>query len=788
MSEGPGNPGATHPSIGWESVTLWRFPQPSDDFVSQALQTAEADRGQAGRRPIWFLTAACLVTAAVLLASVWGAYDSYRRFGAVSQRGLRIQELRGQIIHLDEVLTMSARMAAASGAPHWEARYRRFEPQLGQAIDEAESLVSDVQSTGQTDAANEALVALEERAFDLVRRGRLEQARAILAAEQYAKHKATYAEGMESLGRQLQDAALSATRSQEERALLQLVAAAIALPLLVAGWLVVLRITDRWRRDVVESHRQLVELNRSLDQKVVQRTAALERATKEANAANEAKSAFLANMSHELRTPMNAIIGYSELLMEEAEDLEQEEFVPDLQRIHGAGRHLLALINDVLDLSKIEAGKMDLFLEAFDLDPMIDDVSATVDALVKKKHNTLQIERADDLGSMHADLTKVRQSLFNLISNAAKFTENGTITLSAKRERSGAGDWISFSVADTGIGIAPDKIDQVFEEFSQAETSTTHKFGGTGLGLAISQRFCRLMGGDVTAESTLGAGTTFTIRLPADVEPLEAEKPEGAKEPAAAEARPAERVPGRCILVIDDERDARDLIERSLRKDGFEVVTASGGDEGLRLARQLRPAAITLDVIMPGTDGWAVLRELKSDPQLRDTPVVMLSMIDDKSMGYALGATDYLTKPVDRAQLSRVLRKYRCQNPPCHALLVEDDAEIRELMCRTLAKQGWVVAEAEHGQAALERVGEHVPDLIVLDLMMPIMDGFEFMLELRKVEAWRRIPVVVATAKDLTEEDREALSGNVELILQKSAYGRDQLLQQVRELVAACRR
>jgi PAS domain S-box-containing protein len=512
----------------------------------------------------------------------------------------------------------------------------------------------------------------------------------------------------------------------------------------------------------------------------------LRRARQEAESANRAKSAFLANMSHELRTPMNAIIGYSEMLMEEAEDLEQEELIPDLQKIRGAGRHLLALINDILDLSKIEAGKMDLFLETFDLEPMIDDVSATADALVKKKHNTLEIERADDLGSMRADLTKVRQALFNLISNAAKFTENGTITLSARREPSGSGDWISFSVADTGIGIAPDKIGKLFEEFSQADESTTREFGGTGLGLAITRRFCRMMGGDVSVESTLGAGTTFRIRLPADVEPLEAEKPEPAKEPAAAGAGP-EPAPGRCILVIDDESDARDLIERSLRKDGFEVVTASGGDEGLRLARQLRPAAITLDVIMPGTDGWAVLKELKADTQLRDIPVVMVSMVGDKSMGYALGATDYLTKPVERAQLSRVLRKYRCQNPPCQVLLVEDDVEIRQLMHRTLEKEGWVVAEAEHGQAALERVRERVPDLIVLDLMMPIMDGFEFMLELRKVEAWRSIPVVVATAKDLTDEDRQALSGNVEFILQKGAYGRDQLLEQVRELVATCR-
>ncbi len=485
--------------------------------MSEALEAAGTERGQATRRPIWFLTAACLVTAAALLATVWGAYDSYRRFSDVSQRRARIQELRGQIIHLDEALTMSARMATATGDPRWEARYRRLEPQLSDAIKEARSLVSDLESTGQTEAANDALLALEERAFELVRQGRLEQAQAVLSGKPYAAHKATYAEGMERLGRQLEEAAVSAARSQEERALLQLVAAGIALPVLVAGWLLVLRITERWRREVAESHQQLLELNRSLDQKVVERTAALERATKEANAASEAKSAFLANMSHELRTPMNAIIGYSEMLIEEAEDRAQEQFVPDLQRIQVAGRHLLALINDVLDLTKVEAGKMDLLLETFDLDALIDEVSATADALVKKKHNTLRIERADDLGSMHADLAKVRQALFNLISNAAKFTENGTITLSVEREQCGSGDWISFSVADTGIGIAPDKIDEVFEEFSQADTSTTRKFGGTGLGLAISRRFCQMMGGDITVESRVGKGSNFRIRLPAQL-------------------------------------------------------------------------------------------------------------------------------------------------------------------------------------------------------------------------------------------------------------------------------
>ena len=749
--------------------------------MREVLQATEANRQQASRRPIWFLTAACIVTAAVLLASVWGAYDSYRRFGVVSQRGSRIQEVRGQIIHLDEVLTMSARMAAASGSPQWETRYRRFEPQLGRAISEAKSLVSDLESTEQTNAANEALVALEERSFELVRQGRLEQAHAILSGEQYAAHKATYAEGMKRLGRQLEEAALSATRSQEERALLQLVAAAIALPLLLVGWLVVLKATDRWRRDVAESRERLIELNRSLDQKVVERTAALEQATKQANKANEAKSAFLANMSHELRTPMNAIIGYSDMLMEEAEDLGQEDFVPDLKKIHGAGRHLLALINDVLDLSKIEAGKMELFLETFDLDPMIDDVSATVDSLIEKNHNTLQVERRGDLGSMHADLTKVRQTLFNLLSNAAKFTENGTITLSAERERSGEGDWISFSVADTGIGIAPDKISQVFEAFSQAETSTTREFGGTGLGLPISRRFCRLMGGDVTAESTLGAGTTFTIRLPVDVEPLAEEEANGVKEPAAAEARPAERVPGRCILVIDDEPDARELIERSLTKDGLQVVTASGGDEGLHLARQLGPAAITLDVLMPGTDGWEVLRELKADPNTRDIPVIMVTMTDDRELGYALGATEFLTKPVERGQLVQLLQRYAPAEAERRALVVDDLPANRDMLRRALQKEGWQVSEAGNGRQALERVADSRPSLILLDLMMPVMDGFEFVMEMRKVEAWRGIPIVVVTAKDITEEDRRRLNGGVVGLIEKGGLGRESLLSQLSE-------
>jgi DNA-binding response OmpR family regulator len=426
------------------------------------------------------------------------------------------------------------------------------------------------------------------------------------------------------------------------------------------------------------------------------------------------------------------------MLMEEAEDLGQEDFVPDLKKIHQAGAHLLALINDILDLSKIEAGKMELYLETFDLSSMVDDIAATVDTLIKKKHNTLQIDMGDNLGSIHADMTKIRQMLFNLISNAAKFTERGTITLGVHREASDDGDRITFTVADTGIGVAADKISKLFEEFTQADASTTRKFGGTGLGLAITRRFCQMMGGDITAESMLGEGSVFTIQIPAEgraITGASADQESGA--PAGEEAAGVvDEVPGRLrVLVIDDELNARDLMQRSLTKDGFSVILASSGEEGLRLARARRPDLITLDVMMPGMDGWEVLRELKADADVSRIPVVMVTMVDDQGMGYTLGAADYLTKPVDHQHLLTLLAQYRCNNPPCSVLLIEDDPDTREIMRRQLEGAQWTVREAGHGEEALERVREDQPELILLDLMMPDMDGFGFLLELRRVDS-----------------------------------------------------
>ena len=497
-----------------------------------------------------------------------------------------------------------------------------------------------------------------------------------------------------------------------------------------------------------------------------------------AEAASRSKSTFLANMSHELRTPLNAIIGYSEMLQEEAEDTGNASAVADLQKIHAAGRHLLGLINDILDLSKIEAGKMELYLETFDAAEMIQGVADTVRPLVEKNGTALEITCLGDLGTLHADMTKTRQALLNLLGNASKFTKGGTVTLEASRESAGGRDWFVFRVRDTGIGMTADQLARLFRPFTQADASTTRKYGGTGLGLTITRRFCQMMGGDVTVESTPGGGSAFTVRLPAVV----AERP-------APIAEDLDRVDyadgeGSLILVIDDDMSVRELVRRTLEKEGFRVRQASSGEEGLRMAREMRPDAITLDVMMPGMDGWAVLSALKSDPLLAETPVVMVTMVDDKNLGYALGAADYLTKPIDRKRLTSVLKKFRHEPIGGVVLVVDDDPVGRQMVAQMLENDGWTVTEAENGRVAFDRLAEARPDLILLDLMMPEMDGFEFAHELRQNPRWRDLPILVVTAKDLSDDDRRRLNGQVLGVLQKGAYTREELLGEVRRELA----
>ncbi|AIE84571.1 response regulator [Fimbriimonas ginsengisoli] len=511
----------------------------------------------------------------------------------------------------------------------------------------------------------------------------------------------------------------------------------------------------------------------------------VEKAKETAEAANRTKSLFLANMSHELRTPLNAILGYSEMLQEEAADQGVEDFLPDLQKIHVAGKHLLALINDILDLSKIEAGKMDLYLETFSIPKLIEEVTETIQPLVRANGNTLSVFCPPDLGVMHADLTKTRQSLFNLLSNAAKFTREGAISLEASRETMDEKEWIWFKVSDTGIGMTPEQMVRLFQTFSQADTSTTRKFGGSGLGLALTRRFCQLMGGEVTVNSVPGESSAFTIKVPATVRELEHADAATAEVVAAAKSEgEAPTLVGSSVLVIDDDPVQRDLMRRFLVGEGFSVQTASDGEEGLQLARSLLPIAITLDVMMPGMDGWTVLSSLKADPLLCNIPVIMLTMVDDRKRGFSLGAANFMTKPVDRRGLADMLKKYRCPHPPCPVLLVEDDAVTRGLMRSMLERAGWTVSEAENGRAALERIAENRPALILLDSMMPETDGIGLATQLQQKEEWSSIPVVVLTANDFDAKKTHGLGGNVHIVLDKVGRPREELMLQVRDVLA----
>jgi signal transduction histidine kinase/DNA-binding response OmpR family regulator len=542
---------------------------------------------------------------------------------------------------------------------------------------------------------------------------------------------------------------------------------------LLSGGLVILLIARAARR-----------LGGRIDRAEAARRKALEemRQAKEmAEEHNRLKSQFLANMNHELRTPLTSVLGYTENLIDEHPD--DPPLLADLKVILDRGKDLLTLINDILDYSKLEANMVKLDTTTFAISEVVEAVQLTMGPLADKRGNALRLDGAAGLGSMHTDVTRVKQCLLNLLSNANKFTARGTVTLGVRRETVEGRDGVVFRVTDTGIGMTAEQQARIFERFVQGDASTTRKYGGTGLGLVISRRLARLMGGDLVLEqSAPGAGSTFTLRLPADPFP-----PAPALVPAPAPSLPAgeSRHP---ILVVDDDPAVRDLLTRLLTKEGFLVHCVARGEEVVALARQLRPQAITLDVMMTGMDGWAVLTALKSDPETATIPVVVVSIVDDRNLGFTLGAADYLVKPLDRDHLRDVLKRL-CRFPSSGlALVAEDDPDLRDLLRRTLEKADWTVVEAGNGREALACMARQPPSLILLDLMMPEMDGFEFLTEVRQHPEWGSIPVVVITARELSEEDRLFLNGsallNVQRVLRKGSFSRDDLLRQVRDLVA----
>jgi signal transduction histidine kinase/DNA-binding response OmpR family regulator len=504
-----------------------------------------------------------------------------------------------------------------------------------------------------------------------------------------------------------------------------------------------------------------------------------ELATRNAELASQAKSTFLANMSHELRTPLNAIIGYSEILMEDSED---EGTRDDLNRVHTAGQHLLALINDILDLSKIEAGRMAVYPERFELKEFLEQLIATVRPMAQRNQNALVMVVEDELGRVYTDRTKLRQVLLNLLSNAIKFTEQGAVTLRAWRDDA----TLVFEIEDTGIGMDEAALGRIFQDFVQADATTTRKYGGTGLGLSLTRKLLGLLDGDITATSQPDHGSRFVARLPASYKGQSLE-PRGLSEESSSTHSTPREDNKPLVLVVDDDQATRDYIVHQLEREGFAVRAGADGAQGLIMARELLPSLIIMDIMMPELDGWELLHKLRDEEALRDIPVIMASILDERAAGLDAGAMDFLSKPIQRDRLVTAIRRaIGAENAsgPLSVLVVEDTPDARDLIVRMVEQESnWKAHTAENGAAALAALETARPHIILLDLMMPEMDGFTFLTRLRERPAWRDVPVLVITAKTLEPDEETLLRRDTRGILAKTELNRERLIARMRDLI-----
>lgn len=517
-------------------------------------------------------------------------------------------------------------------------------------------------------------------------------------------------------------------------------------------------------------YQQVRQHAEQLETKVEERTKELQEANLKLQTTSRHKSEFLANMSHELRTPMNAIIGFTRLVMRRSKEQLPTKQYENLQKILVSANHLLGLINDILDLSKIEAGRLDLRPVDFVLDPLVEECLRTVETMVNERTSVVKDIEAD-LPTLFTDMDKLKQILVNLLSNAVKFTEKGTITVVARRRD----DRVAIDVIDTGIGIPEDALRVIFEEFHQLDSSVTRHYGGTGLGLSICSHLARLMGGEIKVRSVVGEGSTFNVTIPVRHEVLHTAKLT-APAPAAQE-RAGRPMNGKVVLAIDDDPDAIYLLRENLAEAGYHVVGAMSGEEGLQKARELRPFAITLDILMPNKDGWQVLHDLKVDATTRDIPVIMLSIVDQKDLGYRLDVFDYLLKPFSREEVLAVLT--RIKGAHARLLVVDDDPQIVDMVRQLLEGEPYEVEAAMDGQAALEMIAQRPPDVVLLDLLMPRMDGFAVIECLHKDPSHRDIPVVVLTAKTLTTDDEALLEEHVHQVIDKRGIERAALIREL---------